>query len=170
MSDDEKRISETLPHGGVITGHPYAVKQMVASMKRQARRNARWPRTPEGHVNTRLAMFALIASFPCLRDYVKRGHGRGASARQELAMQRFDTRHFIRWATGAHATSATNHAARFVLQVWNPNADYRGLAGELGIDPEASILAPFNLGNALGCFDERHSRALRRWVEAPFWP
>lgn len=170
MHADEEKISETLPNGDVLTGHPIAVKALVAAMKKTAKRNARWPCTSRGEVDTGRAMFALIASFPCLRDYTKRGRGRGASARQEIARERFDTRDFLRWATGAHATGATRHATRFILHVWNPNADYRDLADELGLHREADVLQPFSLSGALGCFDERHTRAMRRWIEAPFWP
>ena len=61
------------------------------------------------------------------------------------------------WACGPAVTHGSSAAARFILMVWNPSADW--------------ACGCFDLAEAMMCWDSRHRAAFAAWVVAdPFWP
>jgi hypothetical protein len=65
---DADSIAVDIADGRRITGHPEAVREMLASMERDQERRKRWPQTASGDIDTRRAMTVLAQSFPTLRD------------------------------------------------------------------------------------------------------
>jgi hypothetical protein len=106
-------------------------------------------------------MTRLCRSFPTLRGV--------PGADPWNAMQ------LLEWlCTSGGVTTGSKHAARFVLQVWNPSTDWGALAmtppAEEGLGLKGVELAPFNAVEALAVWDSDHGRAFREWCELPFWP
>ena len=70
-------------------------------------------------------------------------------------LQPWDPDEFDQWATGPEPGHGALCAARFVLAVWNPYANWR--------------CGQFDLMEAIFCWDENHRRAFQRWVADPWW-
>ena len=155
--DKSFEIDVDLGGGQRMRGHPDAVNAFLAARDIARERNRRWPQTSDGHVDTFAAMSTLARSFPSLRE--------------ADGVAPWDLQRFARWLCAGTAGGA-RRAGRFVLHVWNATADHREFGRELGLDAEVvgECLAPFNLSEALGVWDEDHRRAFISWVEAPFWP
>lgn len=137
----EDSISVDTPDGRTLTGHPVAVREMLASTERERRK--RWPLTAGGDIDTRRAMTVLAQSFPTLRLVD--------------GVEPWDADRFLAWLCGP------------VLGVWNSRTDWSEVARELGLEG-ADKLSRFDLFEAMNVWDEEHSLACRRWIEAPFWP
>ena len=153
---DEDSISIDTPGGRTITGHPQAVRQMLASMEREQEPRKRWPLTAGGDIDTRRAMTALAKSFPKLREVD--------------GVEPWDVDRFLAWLCGPAPSHGMLIAGRFVLGVWNSTTDWREVARELGLDEGADKLTRFDLFEAMNVWDEEHAAACRRWMEWPFWP
>ena len=151
----EEEIEVDLGRGRVLKGHPDAVHAYVDAAMAHIERNRRWPQTPEGEIDMQAAMTALVRSFPSLR---------GAADTDP-----WDVTRFVRWLCDGRPGGALR-AGRFVLHVWNADADFRELGRELGIEGADECLKPFNLSEALGVWDEEHRKAFLAWAEAPVWP
>lgn len=158
-TDDEQRptISMATTDGrGRITGDAFAVRRVMASLERQRELRQRWPQDSEGYVDTRRAICALAQSFPTLHD--------------ADGLEPWDVNRFLAWLCGPAPSHGALLAGRFVLGVWNRGTDWREVGRELGFEGAEEALARFDLFEALGCWDEEHCAACRRFMEAPFWP
>ena len=60
------------------------------------------------------------------------------------------------WACGPVPGSGVLHAARLVLAIWNPHADWQ--------------CGRFDALAALGAWDQAHRTAFAAWVAQPWWP
>jgi len=157
--NDTQEAELDLGNGRVLRGHPYAIAKFKESRDRERARAARWPQRPDGSVDTRRAMTVLARSFPTLA--------------RALGVEPFDANAFVLWlCTSGEAGSGAVRAARFVLQVWNVDTDWREVGRELGVDREVAdeVLRSFNAVQAIGGWDEEHRKAFLTWCEAPFWP
>lgn len=85
-------------------------------------------------------MLELATSFPTLRG----------------VLGEWDPERLDQWACGPVPGSGAFHAARFVLSVWNSEADWQS--------------GGFDLHRALIAWDRNHREAFISWVEAPWWP
>jgi hypothetical protein len=157
LQDEALEEEADLGGGKVLRGHPEAIRAFVAARDLARERNRRWPQRPNGSVDTRAAMTTLARSFPTLRDAAD-------------GVEPFEVERFARWLCSGAGGGGAIRAGRFVLHVWNPNADHRELGRELGLEAADGCLAPFNVSDALGVWDEEHRRAFLAWCEAPFWP
>lgn len=116
-------------------------------------------------------LFALIQSFPTLWEYATEAQKEAIEDCFEWGLDKpgdhdgpipiaFDVEKFAKYArricVGGHGR---NCAARFVLSVWNYQAD-RDNAYRLG---------QFDLHEAMGCWDPGHREAFGAWVHNPFW-
>lgn len=78
----------------------------------------------------------------------------------------WDPEVLMRWSA-SRATHGAAHAVAFLLNVWNPNAEWREVAAELEIDGAGFA---FNCAEAIACWDASHRAAFRAWCEDPFYP
>ncbi len=85
-------------------------------------------------------MLALVNSFPTLRG--KFSH--------------WDALVFHDWACGPEPSSGMKHAARFILEVWNPYDEWK--------------CGRFDWQRAIGIWDEGHRKAFIAWLQDPFFP
>jgi hypothetical protein len=157
LKNEDKNIEIEVDLGdGRMRGHPNTINRYLAAREAARARNARWPQTPEGHVDTVAAMTTLARSFPSLRD--------------ADGIEPWDLERFARWlCTGT--SGGGRRAGRFVLYVWSPRTDHREFGRALEIEhADDGALDPFDLSDALSVWDEEHKRAFVSWVEAPFWP
>lgn len=97
------------------------------------------------------AIEKLAASFPALRGRVK--------------IEPWDVLTFIRSAAGA--SHGEMLAVRFVLGVWNPNANWNKIAREAKI---RISLPPFDIFEAMNVWDQGSIDALIAWTRDPFFP
>lgn len=132
-----------------------AASALAQATRASLDREALWPKTAEGWVDTRAAMTTLVRLFPTLRD--------------AMGVEPWDLDLFLAWACGAHS-SGMLHAAKFVLSVWNPTTDWNEFAHEKGFLSAGERLAPFNMHDALGAWDFAHRDAFAKWVHGAFWP
>jgi len=86
-------------------------------------------------------MEALALSFPSL------GRAWGVSP--------WNVDEFAEWAAGPAPSSGMRCTARFVLSVWNPYHEW--------------ACGPFDLTEALRCWDDDHRAAFIAWARAPWW-
>jgi hypothetical protein len=138
-----------------MTGDAEAIAAFVQAREETREREALWPKTAAGHVDTRAAMTRLVRLFPSLRD--------------AMGVEPWDPDAFLAWACGAHS-SGMLHAAKFILSVWNPATDWNAVAHEAGLLAGDERLSPFSLHDALGVWDYEHRDAFGLWVHAAFWP
>lgn len=95
--------------GGVISGESQeAVDQFAAELERRAAKEREREAIFPG--DNREQMAALARLFPSLRNVVSDG---------------WDTNRFLAWFVTAGGGSGQCHAARFLLNVWNPSTDWR---------------------------------------------
>ena len=117
-------------------------------------------------------LFYLILSFPTLWEYATEAQREAIEGCFEWGPDEngvvlggpipigFDVEKFVKLAKRlAVAGHGLNCATRFVLSVWNYQADR---AGDYG-------LKPFDLHEAMGCWDPGHRKAFGEWVADPFW-
>jgi hypothetical protein len=142
--------------GGTLTGSPEAIAEWQRSKREQRDREQPWPKTDKGYVDTYAAMTTLARMFPTLRD--------------APGVDPWDATEFLRWTCTGGLSSGMLHAARFMLSVWNPRVDWNEVAHEEGILEGDEKLSPFNLHDALGCWDYEHRDAFASWVRGAFWP
>ena len=141
--------------GGTITGPAELMDQYIAELDARHAREER--RIEVFGVGTEERMKRLCASFPTLR---------GAAGTAPWNADKF-----VIWACGPEPGSGAQHAARFVLTVWNSSTDWAEVAGELGVGAAAAAdLGPFNVVKAIGTWDASHRAAFVAWAQLPFWP
>jgi hypothetical protein len=75
----------------------------------------------------------------------------------------------LRWLCSVGGSHGEVLAARFLLGVWNQQADWVTEARELGF-PSPEAAKRFDLIDAVTVWDEPHLAALRAWLAAPFFP
>lgn len=68
----------------------------------------------------------------------------------------WDAERLEAWLRSGAPGHGAKCAGRFVLSVWNPYHEWR--AGR------------FDVHEALGCWDARHSAAFVAWISSPWWP
>jgi hypothetical protein len=68
----------------------------------------------------------------------------------------FDAEALDAWAAAGGIGNGSQHAARFVLSVWNYRAE--------------RAAGPFNAVHALGVWDADHRAAFLAWAQDPWWP
>lgn len=68
----------------------------------------------------------------------------------------FDADRLDEWAAAGGNGSGSQHAARFVLSVWNYQAE--------------RAAGPFVAVHAIGVWDDRHRAAFLEWCLDPWWP
>jgi hypothetical protein len=156
---------KNLPEGEIVTarrgrdgewtGHPDAIREATEAIAAAKERDARWPQTPEGYVDTRAAMTVLARLFPTLRT--------------ADSIDPWNADRFLAWMCGP-ISSGPVHAGRFLLSVWNPSTDWREVAREKGIDFSEGRLDRFDLHDAVAVWDPAHRLACMTWIDAPFWP
>lgn len=99
----------------------------------------------DGEINygdTRRRMTSLATSFPTLRN--------------ADGVYPFDARRLSRWCrTSPATTSASRHAARFVLAVWNATTKWS--------------CGRFDAVDALATWDGEHRAAFLEWAKRPWW-
>jgi hypothetical protein len=100
-----------------------------------------------------VAMSRLAQSFPSLR--------------RAAGIDPWNPRTFVSWVCSQTLSPAGEHAARFVLEVWGPTADWRRVMERLGIGSERRGL--FDLVEALRRWDEVHQAAFATWAAMPFF-
>jgi len=100
-----------------------------------------------------LAMTRLVRSFPSLR---------GAAG-----IEPWNPRAFVAWVCSSDMSPSGELAARFVLQVWAPQADWRRVAEYLGVSGER--LGHFDAVDAMRRWDDVHRRAFAAWAATPFF-
>lgn len=130
-----------LGDGKIARGHPVAIRAYMAAREAERTRNRRWP--PDGSVDVHAAMTTLARLFPTLRD--------------ASGIDPFHLETFVRWLCSG-VSGGTRRAGRFLLHVWNPNADHREVGRELGLE---------NADDLLGAVQpERGSRRVGRGARA----
>jgi hypothetical protein len=122
LEDEQEggEITIELEDGRRITGHAFAVNALRDAMKLQRERNARWPQTPRGDVDTRAAMTTLARLFPTLR---------GADGIEPWNIDRF-----ARWLCGP--VPGGGAACQFAGSWGHPFAGSWGQETEQTTDPE----------------------------------
>lgn len=86
-------------------------------------------------------MLSLVWSFPCL---------------QRCPLTSWDAKKFASWAWEKCHSSGELHAARFILNVWNPKTHWR--------------LGKFDMMRALGTWNANNRRGFLEWARDPWWP
>ena len=144
--------------GRTITGDAATVERVVDELELQ---RAKLAATKEkwGEGNER--MVRLCRAFPTLRGVP--------------GTDPWNALHLLEWlCTSGGVTTGSSHAARFILQVWNPSTDWGALAmkslSEEGLGLQNVELQPFNVVKALAVWDSEHEAAFLAWAELPFWP
>jgi hypothetical protein len=84
----------------------------------------------------------LARRFPTLRD--------------AEGLDPWDPDIFDSWAASAAPGSGALNAARFILELWNQDAEWK--------------CGAFKATKAVGIWDDAHLAAFRSWVEAPWFP
>lgn len=146
----------TWPEGISEEARRQIEEELRASARRDELRRERW-----GEGGSK-GMTRLARSFPSLQD--------------ASGIDPWNAMVFARWAIGPQMTAGSTHAARFVLQVWNPDTDWRKVAVDEGwcsarsAKKERHPLAPFNAARAVAAWDHKHDVAFLAWCEAPFFP
>lgn len=80
----------------------------------------------------------------------------------------------MRWALTANLPRGATHAVRFVLQVWDPDLDWRSEAVRAGLCTPAEArradhpLSSFNFADAFAVWDGGDRDAVVAWCELPF--
>jgi hypothetical protein len=100
-----------------------------------------------------LAMTRLALSFPSLQ---------GAAG-----IDPWRPRAFVTWVCASTLPSSGQHAARFVLEVWGPRADWRLVADHLAL--RGDRLGSFDVVEAMRQWDAVHRAAFVAWAAAPFF-
>jgi hypothetical protein len=145
-----------------------AAREVTDELRRQGARSAR-RRVLWGDGGSQEAMARLCALFPSLR---RRNIGTplatGAWTRHGPRWDALDVLRFLCLDAHSHGEAL---AARFVLSVWNPNADWDEEARKAGLltDPEQRVRR-FDLFEAMGTWDDEHREAMLTWLRDPFWP
>lgn len=152
--------TKKLKNGMILTGEDAeALEQAAAEIEKQAAIQA--DREQIWGKDMKIAMSRLCAKFSTLA---------GAPGTDP-----WDPVRLLQWIlTNGAATSGNTHAVKFVLQVWNPSIDWAALArapkAEEGLGLERAEFAPFNVVNALGTWDDAHTRAFLAWRTRRFGP
>jgi len=146
-------------NGGVITGDKAVVDHVVDELELQ--RNKLAATKEKWGEGSSQRMVRLSHAFPTLPGVP--------------GTDPWNAMHLLEWlCTSGAVTTGGKHAARFVLQVWNPSTDWGALAMKPAADEGLGLkdveLAPFNVVEALAVWDSDHDRAFREWCELPFWP
>jgi len=68
----------------------------------------------------------------------------------------WDPEKFDSWAASAAPGSGALNAARFILELFNQDAEWK--------------CGPFKATRAVGLWDDAHLAAFRSWVDAPWFP
>lgn len=105
----------------------------------------------------------LLLSFPALK--------RAGRALIASDGDPWDQNDFVRWAC-CDASTQEQHAARFMLSLFDPNRDWSAYARqELGIrDAITHRVGPFDVIEAMGAWDKANRAAFNNWAQEPFWP
>ncbi len=85
-------------------------------------------------------MLDLVNRFPTLRG----------------KFTRWNALEFSDWACGPEPSSGMRHAARFILEVWNPYDEWP--------------CGKFDWNRAIGMWDDGHRKAFISWLQDPFFP
>lgn len=85
-------------------------------------------------------MLDLVNSFPTLRN----------------KFSTWNALQFEEWACGPEPSSGMKHAARFILEVWNPYDEWK--------------CGRFDWQRAISMWDDKHRKAFIDWLQAPFYP
>lgn len=91
------------------------------------------------------------------------------SRKRAAGAQPWDAQKFLEWLCSNGLSHGELLAARFVLGVWNSQADWEHEA-RLRRLPEPTASKRFDLLEAAGGWDRAHLDAVQAWLEAPFWP
>lgn len=138
-------------NGGIITGpDEQSVRDFVRSSEESAARRARWPS------DTREAMTVLAESFPTLKG--------------SPGVRPWDEGAFLAWLCTDGHSHGRLVAAQFILSVWNPSTDWAEHAKDVEKLSYPEHAKRFDLLEAIGIFDRKHTAALIAWIDAPFWP
>lgn len=98
---------------------------------------------------------SLVESFPSLR------RAPGAVP--------WDAMRFLGWLCSTGLSHGELLAARFVLGVWNAQADWEHEAKLAGMSTPAAAKR-FDLLEAAAVWDRAHLDAVQAWLKEPFWP
>lgn len=79
----------------------------------------------------------------------------------------WDCEALYRSAFHPSASSAVRHAIRFVLSVWNKHAI---LSMDETSPAPGEKLGPFDVVEALACWDALNRSAFLTWAQDPWWP
>ncbi len=85
-------------------------------------------------------MLSLVNSFPTLRG----------------KFSRWDALAFSDWSMSGEPSSGMKHAARFILEVWNPYDEWP--------------CGRFDWMRAIGVWDDGHRQAFIAYLQDPFYP
>jgi hypothetical protein len=134
--------SDEADRGSRVTGPREHLEKMLAQIRDQRARRARWPK------DTSQALIKLAKMFPSLED--------------APGIDPWDVDTFIKWLNGPAPGAGASAAGRFILGVWNNHTDWT----ELGLAPPGR----FSVFEGLAVWDHAHVAAFQAWVDAPFWP
>ena len=145
--------------GGTITGESAVVEHVIDELELQRAKVAATKEKWGADGNERMAR--LCRTFPTLRGVP--------------GTEPWNAMHFLDWlCTSPAVTTGSDHAGRFVLQVWNPGTNWAELAmkspADEGLGLKGIELEPFNVVQALAVWDSDHERAFLEWCALPFWP
>ena len=141
---------------------PDDVRQQIEETQRRSARRAELARERWGAGTGAEKMERLARAFPSLRNAV--------------GVAPWDVHALMAWLLGGALTGGNKHAVRFCLQVWNSSTDWREAAVDEGLCSAEDAarwdhpLAPFNVAEAIGGWDDAHRDAFMAWCEAPFHP
>lgn len=80
-----------------------------------------------------------------------------------------DAQTFLEWLCSTGMSHGELLAARFVLGVWNSQADWEHEA-TLRRLPTPAAAKRFDVLEAAAVWDRAHLTAVQSWLEEPFWP
>lgn len=143
---ERERILGEVNQQPEFIGDTELVEQVRASIERQKRQRARWPKSLTA------AMSVLAGLFPTMRGVP--------------GTDPWDVHQLIAWMNTGAPTSGSWHAAMFLLMVWNPHTKWN----QEGIRMRKGATGKFDLGLAIHAWDQQHIDAAREWIDNPFFP
>ena len=109
-----------------------------------------------GEARGHFRMTQLCDSFPVLRN--------------APGTRPWDQLKFARWASNPGRTRARQHAAAFVLSVWNGGNPDDGGWWNGTLEGERFSVGVFDVVDAFSCWDSQQKQAFLAWCIDPFWP
>jgi len=160
MKRDNERGGEIVPlrtipsarRAAIEAGHHARMMASIANAEtREARKRELWGPIGSGSMERLCALFHSLDGVPGTRPW--------------------DAMVLLKWlCTSPGVSHGSSHAAKFVLRVWNSYTNWDEAAHEEKLLKKSEHIKPFDMFEALACWDGGNAAAFRAWVEVPFWP